>query len=177
MKCECGGVQRKTVLLRFDFSAYAGIPVTLVDVPGFRCSRCGGETLGGELINRALQLLVQALVTGPHRLSAPGARFLRKSMRLTQQELADRLGANRITVTNWERGEAPISKEHDLMLRSIVIAYLLRAPRGRPKREEIAQAIDHARTDPAPTAPPPFVLMDLVAVRPALRRRGAHAAA
>lgn len=163
MKCECGGVLRKTVLSRFDFSAYAGIPATLVDAPGFRCSKCGREALGGVLINRALQLLVQTIVTGPHRLTAPGARFLRKSMRLTQQDLADRLGANRITVTNWERGESPISKEHDLMLRSIVGAYLLRAERGRPKREEIAQAIDHARTEIAPTAPPPFVLADLIA--------------
>jgi hypothetical protein len=106
MKCECGGVQRKAVLSRFDFSAYAGIPATLVDAPGFRCSKCGHETLGGALINRALQLLVQAIVTGPHRLTAAGARFLRKSMRLTQQELADKLGANRITVTTtrWVPG-------------------------------------------------------------------------
>lgn len=163
MKCECGGVLRKAVLSRFDFSAYAGIPVTLVDAPGFRCSACGREALGGALINRALQLLVQTIVTGPHRLTAEGARFLRKSMRLTQQQLADKLGANRITVTNWERGEAPISKEHDLMLRSIVSAYLLRAERGRPKREEIAQAIDHARTEIAPMAAPPFVIADLIA--------------
>lgn len=163
MKCECGGVLRKAVLSRFDFSAYAGIPVTLVDAPGFRCSKCGHETLGGALVNRALQVLVQTIVTGPHRLTAEGARFLRKSMRLTQQDLAERLGINRITVTNWERGEAPISKEHDLMLRSIVGAYLLRVERGRPKREEIAQAIDHARTEIAPTASLPFVIADMVA--------------
>lgn len=163
MKCECGGVLRKAVLSRFDFSAYAGIPVTLVDAPGFRCSKCGRETLGGALMNRALRVLVQTIVTGPHRLKAEEARFLRKSMRLTQQDLAERLGINRITVTNWERGEAPISKEHDLMLRSIVGAYLLRVERGRPKREEIAQAIDRARTELAPTASRPFVIADMVA--------------
>ena len=161
MKCECGGVLRKAILPKVDFSAYAGIPVTLVDAPGFRCSSCGRETLGGALINRALQVLVQTIVTGPHRLTAERARFLRKSMRLTQQDLADRLGVNRITVTNWERSDAPISKEHDLMLRSIVGAYLLRVERGRPRREEIAQAIDRARTEIAPAGSPPLVIADL----------------
>ncbi len=106
---------------RFDFSAFAGFPVTLNDVPGLHCSGCGGETLTGVVINQALQAVACACIMVTHRLTAELARYVRRSLDVTQQELADRMGIARETVAQWERGEREISPQHDFILRGLVI--------------------------------------------------------
>ena len=63
----------------------------------------------------------------PERLPGDHARFLRKHMRLSQKALAERMGCVRETVAKWEIGEAVISPQQDMLLRSIATAYLLRA--------------------------------------------------
>ena len=39
-------------------------------------------------------------------MKAEAIKGLRKKLKMTQQNLADKLGVHRITVVNWEKGEA-----------------------------------------------------------------------
>jgi len=120
-RCECGGALRATVLQNFDFSNFVGMPVQLEAVPGLRCSKCGGETLTGKVINTILIVIALAAIRSPQRLSATLAKYLRRVLQITQQELADRMGIARETVAQWERGEREISPQHDLILRTILM--------------------------------------------------------
>jgi DNA-binding transcriptional regulator YiaG len=161
IKCECGGDLTAVTLDKFDFSPLAGIPVTLVGVPGLRCSKCKGATLDGEVINFVTHALPSLIAKQRERLSSDGARYLRKHLRLTQQALADRMGIARETVADWERGEHSISAQHDLMLRAIVVGEMMHAPGKAPKRQDVVEAISSARlTEPPKGAVPPPVVID-----------------
>ena len=121
MRCECGGTLRPVTLKNFDFTNWAGIPSQLEAVPGFRCSSCRRETLPGTVINSILRVMGLAAIRLPHRLPAELARFVRRILQITQQELADRMGIARETVAQWECGEKEISPQHDLILRTILL--------------------------------------------------------
>lgn len=120
-KCECGGTFKPTTLSNFDFSHHSGIPAFLDSAPGWKCSSCGREILRGDVINASLFFIAMDIVALPHRLPAALARYLRRSMQITQQALADRMGVVRETVASWESRLKEISPQHDLILRVLVL--------------------------------------------------------
>jgi DNA-binding transcriptional regulator YiaG len=124
MRCECGGTLQETLLASYDFSPFAGLPVVLADVPGYRCDTCGGEALPGSVIDFTLDYLAAEIVRSPERLSGDQARYLRKHLGLSQKALAERMGIYRETVAKWECGESEISPQHDYILRGLAILHL-----------------------------------------------------
>jgi transcriptional regulator with XRE-family HTH domain len=120
-RCECGGALKPTKLSNFDFSRYSGIPSFLDGAPGWKCGSCEREILSGEVINASLFFIAMHIVTLPHRLPANLARYLRHSMQITQQELADRMGIARETAASWESNLKEISPQHDLILRVLLL--------------------------------------------------------
>lgn len=145
LPCACGGELERTTLAEFDFSRYAGegMTVNLVKAPGYRCDRCGAQTLDGEVIEEVLSKLGQAMAVGRERLGHDELRFLRKHLGLTQQELGEKLEINRVTIADWERGEQPISLMHELKLRSLVLDH----GGFRGKLVEVEQALHKAMED------------------------------
>jgi transcriptional regulator with XRE-family HTH domain len=121
IRCECGGKLRSVKLKNFDFTNWAGVPSNLEAVPGYRCDSCGGETLPGVVVNMLLRVMSLCVIRLPHRLPAEIARFVRRVLQITQQELADRMGIARETVAQWECGEKDISPQHDLILRTLLL--------------------------------------------------------
>jgi transcriptional regulator with XRE-family HTH domain len=156
MRCDCGGALRRVRLKAFDFTPLAGIPSELRKVPGLRCGDCGYETVPGFVINGSLEVLALAVAQYDHRLTKELAIFLRKRLRITQQELADRMGISRETVAKWECGRNEISASHDMILRTLVVGSLAASLWGEPMRKAVS-AFAHVRTEP-PVTPPPFVL-------------------
>lgn len=118
---ECSARLEPVTLTNYDFSAWAGMHVILKSAPGYRCSGCGGETIPGVVVNASLAAVALAFIGLPHRLPAQHARYVRRSLGITQNELADRMGIARETVAQWECGEREISPQHDLILRGVVI--------------------------------------------------------
>lgn len=146
IKCECGGELKIEKLDQFDFSPLAGLPVKLVGVPGFRCGGCERTTLPGTIINSVMRRLPTLIVRQPFRLHADQARFLRKCLRLTQQELADRMGIARETVADWERGKNVVSAQHDLNLRALVVSDLARTRKKPLSAKTLVDALGRTRT-------------------------------
>ena len=161
IRCACGGTLHEVTLHNFDFTAFAGIAVTLAEAPGYRCSACGKETLGGEVINLVLRELAPRVIQMPKRLPGDHARFLRKHMRLSQKALAERMGCARETVAKWEIGETVISPQHDMQLRSIATAHLLRA-QATISRAEVARVLECVREEEPLKTPPPFIIDSLL---------------
>ena len=119
--CECGGRLYAATLDEYDFSAYAGFKVTLTNITGLRCDKCHGETIVGGMINAAMNLILRDVSESPRRLHGEEARFLRRNLGITQEELSTRMGINRVTVAKWECGDEPISPQHDYILRGMIL--------------------------------------------------------
>jgi DNA-binding transcriptional regulator YiaG len=120
--CECGGGMRPTILKKFDFTPWSGVSSTLEEAPGLRCTKCDRETIPGWVINLTLRFMSVDMLRMPHRLPAECAKFLRRVLEVTQQELADRMGVARETVAQWERGACEISPQHDFILRALFMS-------------------------------------------------------
>ena len=115
---SCGKkTKRETFATGYDLKEWAGLPAKARRMRVLRCSTCGAETVAGKDLEAALDALVVAVVHLRKRLTGPEARFLRGRLKLTQKELASRMGINSITISDWERGDRHISSEHDFMLR------------------------------------------------------------
>ena len=50
-------------------------------------------------------------------------KALRKAAGMTQEELADALGMNRVTISGMERGEAPIEKRTEVATREVTATH------------------------------------------------------
>jgi transcriptional regulator with XRE-family HTH domain len=154
-KCECGGTFKPTKLSNFDFSRHSGIPSFLDGAPGWKCSSCGREILRGEVINASLFFIAMDIVAMPHRLSADLARYLRRSMQITQQELADRMGIARETVASWESSLKEISPQHDLILRVLMLNHA-RGSEALPTKvvvdiaNDVMATLSSVKSEPAP---------------------------
>lgn len=154
-KCECGGTLKPTQVSNFDFSKYSGIPSFLDGAPGWKCSSCAREILRGDVINASLVFIAMDIVQMPHRLSGPLARYLRRSMQITQQELADRMGIVRETVASWESNLKEISPQHDLILRVLMLNWA-RGSEALPEKflvdmaNEIMAKLQAVKSEPAP---------------------------
>jgi DNA-binding transcriptional regulator YiaG len=98
----------------------------MTHVPGFKCTKCGGTTIPGDVINDALRAAVIVVTRLPRRLGKNEAKFIRRTMGITQEDLARRIGVVRETVAKWETEDGP-SAQHDLLLRVVALTPLAQA--------------------------------------------------
>ncbi len=125
---SCGNKTKKATFVRgYDLSSWAGLPAKATRMRVCRCSTCGAETVHANDLEATLDALVSTVVHLPKRLTGAEARFLRARLQLTQKQLAERMGINAITISDWERGDRPISSEHDFILR---VFSAMRLPRA-----------------------------------------------
>lgn len=156
--CGTPRAMRAVVLSEYDASALVGMPVVVDRMRALRCSRCGAERIEGREVTSLLIQVTDAVVRSPSLLSAERARFLRKQLGVTQHELAERAGIDRVTVAKWETGDKPISPQHDFLLRGFAVAELMRA-QGAPAElvaELAAQVLSRVRTTSAPSREKPL---------------------
>jgi DNA-binding transcriptional regulator YiaG len=125
ISCECGGELRPAKFDVYDFSDYVGMNVTVSNVDGFKCTKCEGETVDGSLVNLVMNYTIMQVAKAPRLLNGAEARYLRRSLHATQEELADKMGIGRVTVADWERGAAQISPQHDYILRVLALGWMV----------------------------------------------------
>ena len=79
----------------------------------------GEEVLYIEDIPGLHRAIASVIVDSPLDLDAPMFKFLRKEQDMSQRKLADVLGVEEQTVSNWERAKTPIPKYAALFIRTI----------------------------------------------------------
>jgi DNA-binding transcriptional regulator YiaG len=176
MKCACGGTLHRQQVPELDFSKYVGggLRVSLENSPAWVCDTCKGVTLDGEVIDTGRKAVVLLLIEIPERFGPNLAKLIRRLLDLTQQELAERMGVNRVTVADWERGEKELSAQNDLLLRSIAMGVLSEKSEivlERIHDRQVHKALARVRKGTAvrePSSVPPLVIAEaLTALRQA----------
>lgn len=72
-------------------------------------------------VNALHRLLTSMVATKPSGLQPREIRFLRTEMELTQAQLAALVGKDVQTIGRWERGETPIERSAEIVIRARVL--------------------------------------------------------
>ena len=112
--------------------------VVLVDVPIFKCPSCHEKEVEIPCLEELHQLIAFLIIFSPVPLKRKEARYLRKHLGYTADELARYLGLTRVTVTRWETGKINIGLSHDKALRRL---YMSRKASGLMSFPEILRPL------------------------------------
>jgi len=121
MNCPNGhGKMREKKLAEYEAAPILGMrSVVVKDLPAFVCPACGETIIAGEVLDKVHTNLLVLVLTSDYVLSGEEVRFIRKALRLSQSEFADRLGVHRTTVTRWETGEVPVEAPVSIAIRAL----------------------------------------------------------
>jgi DNA-binding XRE family transcriptional regulator len=118
-----------------DVGRLVGLPsVTIRNLRAHVCPRRHEVIINGKVLQRILLCLARLFVTQVDRLGGCEVRYLRKYLRETQGQFAERLGVSRATAARWE--EDPM-KEVDS-----ITSYAIRSAVAAALREQKGVKLD-----------------------------------
>lgn len=123
MKCaQCG----KTMEMRRGTHHYveSGLKnIVLVGVPVYHCSSCKENEVEIPCTEELHLTIAFLLALKPVGLNGDEARYLRKHLGYTAEDLAEIMGVKRVTVSRWENAtkSGSIREEHDKHLRRLYL--------------------------------------------------------
>lgn len=119
MKCQqCN----HEMVSREEDVAYRSLPNTVLSgVTVRRCTNCDYYEVDIPAIEDLHALLTAEVVKHPGRLTGAEARFLRKVVGWSCEDLANFMGIDLELVQQWERGEVPIGPTMDRALRLMAL--------------------------------------------------------
>ncbi|MDX2092983.1 MAG: helix-turn-helix domain-containing protein [Kofleriaceae bacterium] len=93
------------------------IRVEVRGMPALVCGKCGEVSMIGSVLDE-IGMMIAVEILQLTEIAPIEARYLRRLMGDTQDELAARLGVARATINRWENAPAPISGPEAYALRS-----------------------------------------------------------
>ena len=95
--------------------------VVLQGIEVARCDACGSEDVILPFPEKIHWAIARALVAeNPARMTGEQLRFLRKHIGFSGDQLGRHLGTDKTKISKWERGEDPIGKSTDRLVRLLV---------------------------------------------------------
>lgn len=142
---NCGG-EGRTVYGNWPLNEWGVKGYVLLGVEIIQCDQCKTEMPILKNVNRILRAITEGIIRKPYRLTGQEVRFLRKRLRLTQDELAREMHVDKTTVSKWENDEDPVGLQSDLLLR--LLAALEDDELQRHVRPDIKKAFEEMREQP-----------------------------
>lgn len=119
---ECYQCGRKLKSVRADYPYNeSGLPVVLKNIEILRCPHCGDSPVIPR-IEKLHDSIAAAVLRKATRLTGPEVRFLRKHLGLPMTTFAKTLHVDLSTLSRWERGDDPIGRQSDFLIRFVVSA-------------------------------------------------------
>jgi len=114
--CSEGALRRQVVT--HDVGALLGVEsVTVENMPAAVCDRCGWVAVDGRLLDDISMGLAAFILSQPV-IDPDEARYLRRLLGDTQEELAEHLNLSRATVNRWETDTKPLDGASAYALRA-----------------------------------------------------------
>jgi len=109
-KCsDCGAGRLSVDHVTHDMASLFGMEsVKVNNLPVLVCSRCKHLTITGPVID-GISMLLAATILGTTELGWMEIKYLRKLIGDTQDEFAQKLNVDRVTVSRWENSKVPIT--------------------------------------------------------------------
>ncbi len=120
--CSVCGAEAEIVRGTYRFTESGLRCVVLQGVEIIRCPACGNEDPIIPRVNDLMRSLAGAVIRKPCRLEADEVRYLRKYLRMTQEQLAGLLHVDKTNLSKWENREDPIGPQSDRLLRAVALA-------------------------------------------------------
>lgn len=101
----------------------SGLNILLLGIPQYHCEACGEDFVSipnPEMLHKKIG--VEICKNKKALLLPEEIRFLRKELYLKANEMADRLGVDKSTVSRWENGIKPIGESTDRLLRMFYLS-------------------------------------------------------
>jgi len=103
--------------------------VILCDINVSWCGRCGKSSLGIQRRDLLHRVIAELLTSKPARLMGSEIRYLRRSVGLSETDLAKRVGVTIETVSRWEAATKVMRLPAERLLRLLVALELkIRCP-------------------------------------------------
>ncbi len=120
MKCPICGRQTKKTKKDYMYVESGLDNVVLAGINVFECE-CGESFPEIKNIRAVHKNIALAIVRKPGFLSGKEFRFVRKQMGLKEIEIAQLLGVTPVSVSRWERSNAPIGVSNDRLIRMLYV--------------------------------------------------------
>jgi len=135
VECSVCGSPAKVARGSYPF-AECGLPnVVLQGVKLIRCNKCSNEDAIIPRLNELMRVLALAVVFKPYRLRGEDVKFLRKYLKMTNDEFARLIHIDKTNLSKWENNHDKIGPQSDRLIR--VMAVVL----GEGLREELEAVI------------------------------------
>lgn len=96
--------------------------VVLQGIEVAECPRCGNSEVTIPRMAKIHWAIAKAIANSPARLTGEQLRFLRNHLGLSGEKLGRYLHTDRTKISKWERGEDPIGRATDRLIRLLVAA-------------------------------------------------------
>lgn len=130
-----------------DYPLNVGDKTVTVKIPAQRCTGCGDVFTSFDDMQRAALAVAEAVILSGQRTGA-SFRFLRKTLGLRANELAEKLDTTPETVSRWERGKRPLDMRTWTSLAFLLVGAINRHSRSREQLD--AAAVFDAAKKPTP---------------------------
>lgn len=148
---KCPNCNKDTKAIKKDWRYWeSGLNNVILKNLTVRVCKCGEEMPELPSIKRLHLVIGYALVKKPAPLAPEEFRFLRKSLRFTAKDFAERLGINAVTLSHWENGVQKISPPADRFIRTL---WLLKHVKPTTVAQSVEELITHI-TGKSPRAQP-----------------------
>lgn len=118
--CPSCGAKMKKIKEDYRYKECGLDNVVLLALTVYKCN-CGEEMPVIPIMEDIHKVIALETIQSKTVLSGKQIRFLRKEMELKATELADILGANKVTVSRWESGEEHIGHANDKLIRVLYL--------------------------------------------------------
>ena len=120
-ECSACGSPAKVVRGTYRFTE-SGLPsVVLQGVKLIRCGKCKNVDPIIPRVNHLMRALALAVVSKPYRLRGEDVRFLRKYLRMTNDEFARLIHVDKTNLSKWENNHDKIGPQSDRLIRVMAV--------------------------------------------------------